>query len=143
MSHFERTEGAEDNFGNNPEFIPLEELAVDHGIRPDEFLMAKESFEESDFKRPLEVVDFDDELSNWEDDVENGKYDTLNENASEKSVPINPVLEKNRQNIVAIEDMKGMEQKEKFWDVPARKIDNSKPKKGDIARDSIRFDDAI
>lgn len=147
MSHFERTEGGPDNLGNNPEFIPLENLAVDGNDRPDEALMRKEE-EFSEDATPL--IDLDEEPSNWEADVEAGKYDngyinnaeevTINE---EDTIKISPIHMQNRHNIVAIGDMDHKERHAKFEHVPPPNFDNSKPKQKEIERDSIRFDEAV
>lgn len=145
MSHFEHTEGFKDNLGQNPEFIPTEDLAIDNAQTPDQILMEKE--ENEDFvpvgASEISDEDFDDEPSNWEMDVESGKYDEYITEVTPKSIPINPIHQETRRSVSQIEEMKGREQLEKYWDVPSQKVDNAKPKRPQDNKDSIRFDEAV
>jgi hypothetical protein len=105
MSHFEQTEGAEDNLGNNPKFNPLENFADEKQLTPEEILMeiedAKErgELDEEVELRNSSIKDpFDTEPSNWEADVEAGKYDEISHPVDKKEVEIHPVHEQSRRN---------------------------------------------
>lgn len=142
MRHFEDMPEEKDNLGNNPEFVPLDELAKDTNLRPDEILMQKEE-EEVVSRNVFDIDDIDNEPSNWEDDVENGKYDELQTQKRAKEIEINPVRSETRRNLSGIEDEKKKDRGERFYDYPDRNINNSKPKRPEDARDSIRFDEAV
>lgn len=144
MSHFERTEGAEDNLGNNPiSFIPIEEMEDPSTESPDEILAKKEEDDEYVKQNVIDLDDIDNESSNWESDVKAGKYDEFPIETSHTTFEIKPIHTINRNNVSQIEEMKGREQLEKYWDVPNQKVDNSKPKRPQNNHDSIRFDEAV
>jgi hypothetical protein len=145
MRHFEDVPEEKDNLGNNPEFIALEDLAEDTNLRPDEILMLKEEEEKNTPENIVDIDDVNNEPSNWEGDVEDGKYDEFNiqEKPIREDIETNPISLRERQNIVGIEEMKGRERLEKYWDASAQDDNNSKPKRDQDNRDSIRFDDAV
>lgn len=151
MSHFERTEGAEDNLGKNPAFNPTENFAQEGQLTPEEILMEIEDAKErGDLPEEIESVslnmkdDFDDEPSNWEDDVNAGKYDEIPHPVDNVEVKISPVHEQSRRTIVEAEElMTSKERADKFWFVKKRNQDNSKPKRPQDNADSIRFDEAV
>jgi len=136
-------ESDEDNLGNNPEYVSLDELAVDQGLTPDQIVMKLEENkkETEGIKQNKVLIDY--EPSNWEVDVERGKYDEYKTPVDGEAIDIAPVLTSSRKNIVQIQEMKGKEQMEKYWDVSNRKVDNSKRKEKDILKESVRFDEAV
>lgn len=146
MSHFERTEGFKDNLGQNPEFIHLEELAVDTAPTPDQILMGKEEREDFGIDEAKETPDedYDSEPSNWEVDVDSGKYDEYRNETTPQPVTINPIHQETRRSFSQIKEMKGRERFEKYWaaDKPSE-AKNSKPQRPQDERDSIRFDEAV
>ncbi len=149
MSHFERTEGAEDNLGNNPvSFVPIEDMKDSSAESPDEILadvQLTKKGEDNEFikQNVIDLDDIDNEPSNWESDVEEGRYDQFPLETKHTTSEIKPVHTVSRNNVSQIEEMKGREQLEKYWDVPSRKVDNSKPKRPQDDHNSIRFDEAV